>query len=282
MPSIQSILEEIDQLKPVSDIAAKVMSLLDDPEAGSADLSAIISHEPALTANVLKNANSAYYGLPGKISDVKQAVVYLGIRQVIDLVLLVSCAGSLSGSHAGYGLANGELWKSAVSTAILAKDLAEIKGLKQHGLIFTGALLRDIGKIVLNQYVAGAIEKIMHRVETQTIAFSEAERLVLGIDHCKVGLLILENWNFPSSLQCIIQHYQTPLRAKGCFAEASLVHVANTMRRKMKIGLGVDDPTYPHDERVAHAMGLNETDLQKIMDGFLVKIEQVNALFEPI
>ena len=92
----------------------------------------------------------------------------------------------------------------------------------------------------------------------------------------------MEKWNFPSPLQCIIQHCQTPLRAKGCFVEASLVHVANTMRRKMKIGLGVDDPTYPDDERVAHAMGLNETDLQKVMDGFLVKIEQVNELFEPI
>ncbi|PIE66976.1 MAG: hypothetical protein CSA23_06195 [Deltaproteobacteria bacterium] len=282
MPVIHVIVEEIDQLKPVSNIAGKVLSLLEAPEAGTADLYAIIAHEPALTTNVLKLANSAYYGLPGKFSDVKQAVVYLGMRQVVDLVLLASCAGSLSGSHAGYGLEKGELLKNAIATAILAKDLAEIKGRRQNDLIFTGALLRDIGKIVLNQYVADAIDKIMHRVKTQSIAFSEAERLVIGVDHSQVGVMIAKKWNFPLTLQCIIQHCELPFKAEGCFTEAAIVHVANAIRRKMKIGLGVDDPTYPDDERVAHAMGLNETDLERVMNEFRAKSERVNALFQTL
>jgi HD-like signal output (HDOD) protein len=87
MPAIESILQAIDQLKPVTDIAGKVMALLDDPDCGLSDLSDIIRHEPALTANILKLANSAYFGLPGKLSDVKQAIVYLGMTQVVDLVL---------------------------------------------------------------------------------------------------------------------------------------------------------------------------------------------------
>lgn len=279
MPTIESIIEEIDHLKPVSDAAGKVMALLDDPDCGMSDLSDIICHEPALTANVLKLANSAYYGLPGKINDAKQAVVYLGMTQVVDLVLLVSCSESFNGSHDGYGLNTGELWKSAVSAAIIASDLSDKKGCKQKSLFFTGALLRDIGKVVLDQHVQSASEQILHRVETQCITFKEAERQVLGFDHTQVGAIVAKNWHFPSPLQCIIRYYHTPLEANGCFIEASIVHLADAISRKMDIGVGVDDPFYPEDERVARSLGLNEFEIQGVMDDFERKMERLNSLF---
>ena len=279
MPSIESIIKEVDQLKPVSDVAGKVMALLEDPDCGMSDLSDIILLEPALTANVLKLANSAYFGLPGKISDAKQAIIYLGMTQVVDLVLLTSCSESFNGSHDGYGLNTGELWMGAVSAAIMANDLAEIKGLKQASLLFTGALLRDIGKVVLNQHVKSEIEQIMNRVKIQKISFAEAERQVLGFDHTQVGAMVAKNWHFPIPLQCTIRYYHTPLEAKGCFLEASIVHLADAMCRKMEIGLGVDDPNYPEDERVARSLGLDESEIQGVIDGFGRKMDRVNALF---
>jgi len=279
MSTVESISEAIDHLKPVSDVAGKVMAILDDPDSGMADLSDIIRHEPALTANILKLANSAYFGLPGKMSDAKQAIVYLGMTQVVDLVLLVSCSESFSGSHDGYGLNTGELWKSAVSGAILANDLAEIKGLKQTSLLFTGALLRDIGKVVLDQHVKSAIEPIMNRIETQTITFTEAERQVLGVDHSQVGAMVAKNWHFPIPLQCIIRYCHRPLEAKGCFLEASIVHMADSICRTLEIGLGVDDPSYPEDDRIARSVGLHIKQIQGVIDGFGNKMDRVNALF---
>ena len=246
---------------------------------GMADLSDIIRHEPALTANVLKLANSAYFGLPGKMNDANQAIVYLGMTQVVDLVLLVSCSESFSGAHGGYGLNNGELWRSAVSAAILANDLAEIKGLKQTSLYFTGALLRDIGKVVLDQHVKSAIEPIMNRVKTQAITFTEAERQVLGFDHSQVGAMVAKNWHFPIPLQCIIEYCHRPLEAKGCFLEASIVHLADFMCRKMEIGLGIDDPSYPEDNRIARSVGLHISQIQGVIDGFSTKMDRINALF---
>lgn len=279
MSTVDSIIEAIDHLKPVSDIAGKVMALLDDPDCGISDLSDTIRHEPALTANVLKLANSSYFGLPGKINDAKQAVVYLGMTQVVDLVLLVSCSESFSGSHGGYGLTTGELWKSAVSAAILANDLAEAKGLKQTSLFFTGALLRDIGKVVLDQHVKSAIEPIMNRVNIQSMTFREAERQVLGFDHCQVGAEVAKNWHFPTPLQCIIRYSHTPLAATGCFLEASIVYMADALCRKMEIGLGVDDPSYPEDDRVSRSVGLQSSQVQGVVDGFGRKMDRVNALF---
>jgi HD-like signal output (HDOD) protein len=279
MPTVESIIEATDHLKPISDVAGKVLALLDDPDCGVSDLSDIIRHEPALTANLLKLANSAYFGLPGKIIDAKQAIVYLGMSQVVDLVLLVSCSNSFSGSHEGYGLKAGELWKSAVSGAIIANDLAQLKGLKQGSLIFTGALLRDIGKVVLDQFINPAISKIMDRVTDQSITFAQAERQVLGFDHVQVGAMVAKNWNFPDALQCVIRYYHSPLEAKGCFLEASVVHLADALCRKLEIGLGVDDQSYPEDERVVRSLGLDDSKIQGVIDNFGLKMERINALF---
>ena len=279
MPTVESIIEATDHLKPISDVAGKVLALLDDPDCGVSDLSDIIRHEPALTANLLKLANSAYFGLPGKIIDAKQAIVYLGMSQVVDLVLLVSCSNSFSGSHEGYGLKAGELWKSAVSGAIIANDLAQLKGLKQGSLIFTGALLRDIGKVVLDQFINPAISKIMDRVTDQSITFAQAERQVLGFDHVQVGAMVAKNWNFPDALQCVIRYYHSPLEAKGCFLEASVVHLADALCRKLEIGPGVDDRSYPEDERVVRSLGLDASRIQGVIDNFGIKMERINALF---
>ena len=280
MAIIESLLEEIDQLPPVSDTAGKVLTLLDDPDAGMSDLADIIRYEPSLTANVLKLANSAYFGLPGKIEDARQAIIYLGMTQVVELVLLVCCSESFGGTYEGYELEPGELWSSAVSAAIMAGDLSEAKGLKQGGLIFTGALLRDIGKVVMNSHLESVKEQILNRVEIQGITFMVAERQVLGFDHTQVGAMIAKKWNFPPSLACIIRYYHTPLEAKGCFKEASIVHLADAMCRKLAIGVGVDDPSYVEDERMGRSLGSTEAEIKQVIDGFGHKLERVNTLFE--
>jgi HD-like signal output (HDOD) protein len=282
MPPIASIIDDIDHLQPISDIAGKVMKLLENPDSGVSELSEIIRHEPALTANVLKLANSAYFGLPGKIEDANQAVVYLGMTQVVDMVLLVSCSTHFKGTQDGYGLARGELWKNAVSGAILTNDLAELKGLKRSALVFTGALLRDIGKVVVDQYVQTAMAQILNRVKTQAISFMAAERQVLGVDHSQVGAMVAQKWHFPSVLQCIIRYYHSPLEARGCFTEASVVHLADAICRKMEIGTGLDDPSYAEEERVAQSLGLKDAEIRSVIDGFGRKMERVESIFEVV
>ncbi|WP_419655459.1 putative chemotaxis signal transduction protein [Desulfosarcina variabilis str. Montpellier] len=280
MATLEAIIDEIDQLKPVSDIAGKVMSLLDDPDCGLSDLVDIIRFEPALTTNVLKLANSAYFGLPGKIDDAKQAIIYLGMTQVVELVLLACCSEPFKGSHEGYEMAKGNLWENAVSGAIMANHLAQIKGIKQSSLTFSGALLRDIGKVIMDPYVDSAKDKILGRLKAKDLTFLDAERQVLGYDHTQIGALIAKKWNFPSALQCVLRYYHIPLEAKGCFIEASIVYLADAMCRKMEIGLGLDDAYYMEDERVAKSLGFTEIQTQVVIDDFGQKMERVKALFE--
>jgi HD-like signal output (HDOD) protein len=88
MLDITSIIKKIDSLKPIPQVAHKILSIVEDPESSLPDLSKVIKYDSAVTANLLKVANSAYFGRPGKFDSVHQAIVYLGMDHVVDLVLL--------------------------------------------------------------------------------------------------------------------------------------------------------------------------------------------------
>ena len=275
---IASIIQKIERFKPVADVAGRIMAVRDDPACGTSDLADIIRCEPSLTANVLKLANSAYFGLPGKLADTRQAIIFLGMTQVVDLVLVAACAAHYGGAHNGYGLARGELWRGAVTGAVLAGDLARIKGIAP-GAVFSGALMRDIGKIVLNPFLKSLRGQLLNDAANEGITFLEAERRWLGVDHAQVGALVAEKWHFPGSLQTILGNHHHPGLATRCRAEASIVHVADALCRQLAIGVGIDDPSYLPDEQVARQLDLNDADLEEVIDGLRRKMSRVDALF---
>jgi HD-like signal output (HDOD) protein len=275
---IASIIQKIEHFKPVVDVAGKIMAVRDDPACGTSDLAEIIRCEPSLTANVLKLANSAYFGLPGKLADTRQAIIFLGMTQVVDLVLVAACAGHYGGAHNGYGLARGELWRGAVTGAVLAGDLARIKEIAP-GAVFSGALMRDIGKIVLNPYLKPLRDQILNEAAREGLTFLEAERRLLGVDHAQVGALVAKKWHFPNSLQAILANHHHPCLATRCPVEATIVHVADALCRQLAIGVGIDDPSYLPDEQAARQLGLSDAALETVLDGLRQKMSRVDALF---
>ena len=275
---IAAIVQKIEQFEPIADVAGKIMAVMNDPACGTSDLADIIHCEPSLTANVLKLANSAYFGLPGKLADTRQAIIFLGMTQVVDLVLVAACAAHYGSAHNGYGLARGELWRSAVTGAVLAGDLAQVKGIAP-GVVFSGALMRDIGKIVLTPYVQARRDQLLEQVEHVGIPFLEAERRLLGVDHAQVGALVAKKWHFPDSLQSILGNHHHPCLATRCPVEASIVHVADALCRQLDIGVGIDDPSYLPDEQAARLLGLSETVLQEVIEGLWRKMSRVETLF---
>jgi putative nucleotidyltransferase with HDIG domain len=161
-----------------------------------------------MTASVLKTCNSAYFGLKNPAESIKDAVNMLGTDQVIELVLLKSGAKALSGNQKGYGLESGDMWRYSVSSAVIAKQLAATFSLKNKNTIFTSALIKDIGKIVLEGHVSDSTIKIRDLVQNKGFSFREAEKKVLGIDHAELGAMIAKMWKFsPRMIKIIKNHH---------------------------------------------------------------------------
>jgi putative nucleotidyltransferase with HDIG domain len=254
------------------------MSIAEDPKSSMSDLSKIIVYDTAVTANLLKVVNSAYFGLPEKVDSVHQAIVYLGMSQVVDLVLLSASGKNLQTAQEGYDLKAGELWKYSVSSALIAREIAEKKGVKDTHLIFTAALLKDIGKVILNQYVKDSFDKINALVTKQNFTFREAEKEVIGIDHAELGGMVAENWKFSPKMVEIIRHHHRPQETSMSEFESAIVYMADTICMMMGIGVGSDGLAYRFHREVVESLELTETEFQKMVAGFVEKIGEIEAM----
>jgi putative nucleotidyltransferase with HDIG domain len=259
-------IEDIIRLTPIPPVAAQIMALAEDENSSMSDISDLIIHDPSITASLLKICNSAYFGLARKVESVRDAITLLGLDQIVELVLLNSTAENFKDEPDGYGLGEGELWQHAVLSAHVAKMLAKNHGIarKKH-LIFTAALLKDIGKLIMGRYVAFSYEKINILVGSKGYSFNEAEKEVIGMNHEEIGALLGEKWRFGKKLIYIIRNHHMSEEACRNDVETALVYLADIVCMMMGFGTGVDGLAYRFYGDVLNRMNLNDHDLQKII-----------------
>ena len=278
MISLQTLMKEIKNLKPIPAVANQLLAVVDNPDSSMEDIANVIQYDPVITAGILKTCNSAFFGLKNPAESIKDAVNILGTDQVIELALIKSGAQALSGIQEGYGLDQGDMWQYSVSSAVVAKQVAVKLALENKNTLFTSALIKDIGKIILEKYVLDGSRKIRGLVETQNFSFLEAEKKVLGIDHAELGAMIAKMWKFSPRMINIIRHHHLNDEDKICDKEIAAVYLADCICMMMGKGVGSDGLSYRFKHQVMENLGLSATDVLMIISEFGINMQQVEAL----
>lgn len=278
MKNIEKIIEGINHLKPIPQVANQVMLIVQNPKSSMSRLAEIITYDQILTANLLKRCNSSFFSTPRKVDSVQQAIVYMGIDQVVDLVWMSSGAENLKKGQEGYDLEEGDLWKYSVSSALIARELAEKRKMENPHLIFTAALLKDIGKVVLSQHVADSFQKINLLVAKHRFSFMEAEKAVIGIDHAELGAAAAEKWGFSPKMVEVIRNHHMPDALQDIDPDTAIVYLADTLCMMMGIGVGSDGLAYRFRRDVVDRLGFSDREVQEAMAGFGEKLRKVEDL----
>jgi putative nucleotidyltransferase with HDIG domain len=282
MSTIQELLKEIKNLKPIPAVANQLLAVVDNPDSSMEDVANVIQYDPVITASVLKSCNSAYFGLKNPAESIKDAVNMMGIDQVVELVLMKSGAKALSGRQNGYGLEGGEMWRYSVSSAVIAKLVAQKLGLKNKSTIFTAALLKDIGKIILEKHVSGSSEKIKHLVEDKNFSFREAEKKILGIDHAELGAMIAKMWKFSPRMVKIIKHHHLSDEKMIKDKEIAAVYLADCICMMMGQGVGADGLSYRFKDKAMKELNISADDVSMIIADFGINIQEVDELLHMV
>ncbi len=278
MAQLDEIISQIKKLEPLPQVTTRVLALVEDPDSSMSQLAKVIMYDQALTANILRICNSAYFGISKKVESLQQAIVYLGMEQIIDLVLMFGASRNLRKKQPGYDLDEGQLWRYSVCSALIARDLAEkFEGADKH-LIFTGALLKDIGKVVLHQYVGESFRKIITLVIKKEYSFREAEKEVIGIDHAELGAMVADSWNFSPNLTEIIRNHHLSNNEQDPDLNTSLVYLADIICMMIGVGVGSDGLAYRLHKKVIDNLGFTILDLGKIIAEFGDKVDQVEEI----
>ena len=280
MTTLKTLMKEIKNLKPIPAVANQLLTVVDNPDSSMDDIANVIQYDPAITASVLRTCNAAYFGLKHPAESIKDAVNMLGTDQVIELVLLKSGAKALSGKQKGYGLEGGDMWIYSVSSAVIAKQVAIKFSLKNKNTIFTAALVKDIGKTILESHVSDASKKIKHLVENKGFSFREAEKKILGIDHAELGAMIAKMWKFSPRMIKIIRHHHLPDESMIRDKEIAAVYLADCICMMMGAGVGLDGLSYRFKKQAMEELGVSADDVAMIIAEFGINIREVEELLQ--
>ncbi len=278
MSAIQELVKEIKNLKPIPAVINQILEVIDKPNSSMADVANIIQYDQAVTASVLKTCNSAYFGLKSPAESIRDAVNLLGIDQIIEIVLMKSGAEALSRKQQGYGLNEGEMWKYSVSSALIAKQIAKRLSFKNINTIFTAALLKDIGKTVLDRFVNDSFDKISNLVTNENLTFEEAEKKIIGVDHTELGGMIAKIWKFSPKMVKIIRHHHLSDVKMVKDKEIAVVYLADCICMMIGIGVGSDGLAYRFNEQVIQELGMKPDDISKIIAEFAINMQEVEDL----
>lgn len=273
-----NILAKVKSFPSMPEAAAKLLKLLDNPDATAAQIEQILRYDAGLTANLLKLTNSVYFGLPCKVGSVTQAVVLLGWKKLIQLVM-ASCVNAVMGKPVpGYDLPAGELWRHSIAVSVAAEGLAKELKVSASEEIFTAALLHDVGKLVLGGFVKEDLEKIETEA-SRGISFEVAEHMVLGTDHTEVGAQILKNWSFPPALVNAVRWHHDPDSAGKTDTLVDIVHVANILCLMIGIGVGREGLCYEPSPLATKRLGLRTNDLEMVASRTLQYVDDLCDVF---
>ena len=222
------IMEKVSVFPSMPQAGLKLRALLAKEDVSTSEIEGILRHDPGLAANVLRLANSAYFGLSSKVSTLKHAVVLLGVRRFSEIAVSACMNKTMDTAVEGYGLSPGELWLHSIAVSTTAEALAKNRKLAQTIDFFTPGLLHDIGKLVLSEFVKGERPKIESLV-ANGVPFVIAEKEALGTDHAEVGALILSKWSFPSDLINAVRWHHYPEAVKEPDQQPEIVYIANLL-----------------------------------------------------
>ena len=222
------ILQKVSAFPSMPKAAIKLRALLSEKDVSIVEIERILRHDPGLAANVLRLANSAFFGLPAKVSTLKHAVMLVGIKRFSKIAIGACMNKTMDTAVEGYGLSPGELWLHSIAVSTTAEALAKYRKLAETNDFFMPALLHDLGKLVLGKFVKAEQPKIDSLV-AKGVPFVIAEKEVLKTDHAEIGALILSKWSFPDDLINAVRWHHYPEGLENSNLHPEIVYIANLL-----------------------------------------------------
>jgi putative nucleotidyltransferase with HDIG domain len=274
MIDIGIIIKRIEYLPPFPVTVARALQMLEDPKVTPESIAEFIRFDQGIATNVLKLCNSSYFGLKRSITSLQEALVYIGLSRFREILVLSGTRQYFEKKIPGYELQKGELWGYSLASAIIAENLCDIIVVENKEEAFLAALLHDLGKLVLSEYVTESFNEIREKVTNERNTFIEAERATIGCDHAELGARILEMWGFAQSIIDAVRKHHDPTVDSDSRLE-DIVRLADTVCLMMGYGTSVDGLAYRGFDDVCRKYQILQETLDSVMADSLEKIKKV-------
>lgn len=243
-------------------ILAEVQALIRSDDTNASQVAALIQRDPGLLATVLKLVNSSYFGLPQRITRPAAAVAYLGLAEVMRVVVTASIVQAFSPTrHAGLPA----LWRHACHTALIAQALTRRDARRLPAVTsWTLGLLHDLGAFARLTTDGADQAKVISYASDYRCMPEEAEMLLDIVPSPLVGRRLAEHWQLPPAFALVLGDHRTGVPSMACSPDDALhlqhVTAASALATLVSRPLREDVRHLLHD-RVMDALGLDDEEL---------------------
>ncbi len=279
--TLDELLNGVDQLLSLPEAVMRANELLDSEHATIEEIAEVISHDPALSAQLLKLVNSAFYGFPGSVDTVSRAIGLIGTDELRSMIM-ASSATSIFNAVSPDLIDMNTFWHRSVFCGLVARRLAVISGISRKGEVqFLTGLLHEVGRLVIFNQLPEKAEMILSKAKQANCPLEDMEEVFLGFSSAAIGAKLLENWRLPTVISTPIRHQCKPKNALEHQAETELLYLAIQLTNTLEPEVNDGEPLDLEKVQAATVAGktLDQNELGLIvMDANMETFEVLNII----
>ncbi len=276
MPTARTLVSQFNDLKTLPHVAIRVTQLVNSESANMKDFEGIIKLDPILVVRLLKLVNSPYFGLVNKVESISKAVVYIGMKNLRNLVAIEAIRSLFKDDDSGFS--RRQLWKHSATVAILSRMIAErIFGLAGEDEFLAG-IIHDIGLIIEDQLVGQELREVARLYSAGDKIITTYEEGIIETNHCRVGGLLVVGWNMPEGIVEAIKKHHDFENDYPVPSITSILHIAEYIASRLEYGaiLGRKDPL---PDYLSYHMKSKMAEYKVLIKDFPAEMEKAEELY---
>lgn len=224
--ALRNVVTQMEWLPSPNPNLCRIISLMHDTDSDIRPVEELLAADPGLSSQVLRFANSSFYGFRGGIQDIKKAIIVLGMKEIRNICLTVALLQQFRSKKTAPSFNNTAFWQHSILTAIIASELARkyTPSMSREEIYILG-LMHDIGRLAMAVYLPELFEKSIQNADELHTDVYEAEK-ALGVTHCEIGHIIAKKWGMPASFAAIMLAHHEPQKIKTHTVETALIVMA--------------------------------------------------------
>ena len=267
--NILTLVNSTIDLPTMPEVLVKLNEVMADPDTSATDVAKVVAADPAVSTNILRIVNSAYYGLQVRVSSVSLAISVMGFNMTKKVALKAAVFSAFMKRRGKIQHFDpSAFWKHAVYAGVAARVLAESSD--QFGDMhpedaYIAGLLHDIGKIIMMEKSARQYLEMLRKSVQQGRAEFEAELEDFGFTHADVGSVLAIKWSLPEDLAIAIRYHHAPARDPFHRSLSSLIHLADQLAWRAQMPSTVGTMAAPLDHDVYDQIGLSPEQVEELL-----------------
>lgn len=240
---IRRRIEDCPRLASLRSINTALTGLLKTEGSFTSEIAEVVKRDPTLTTRLLRLVNSVFYGLSTTVTNVEDAIIYLGMKQIRELAMATPVIEDFQSLYNNSGMkVDWEgFWQHSIGTAVITRDLLGIVNISSlNETDYVVGLVHNVGKLVMAFTFSEEFREVHSVPCGTTMEVCERERELIGWDHAKIGAYYLKQHQLPEHVVEAVEYHNTPEEAPEHKKISAVVQIAEMMVRSVGV-MGIED-----------------------------------------